>query len=191
MARAQPETLDVVESQVCIAFDDDPNFRWHQRLLLVPSPTPGHWVAATPDAEIYLLKLDEFRVVALARAAPFPARVRGQVYAFGALSDADLASLRRDGRNFAKVLGFPIPAAPAGVEVPRWIVADPSSDHFGEELSLELVTSAERFVCRDAVALVMLSEAEGWVAAENVQAAYEEFWGAIETLRVLFERPQA
>ncbi|CAK0896305.1 unnamed protein product [Prorocentrum cordatum] len=161
MARAQPETLDIAESQVCIAFDGDPNFRWHHRVLL-----------------IYLLKLDEYRVVALARAAVFPPRVRGQVYAFGALSDADLANLRRDGRNFAKVLGFPLPAVQPGVEVPRWIVADPASDHFGEELSLELITSAERFISRDAVALVMLSDAEGWVAAESVQLSDEPDWKA-------------
>ena len=178
MVRAQPETLDIVESQVCIAFDDDPNFRWHHRVLLVPSPTPGHWVAATPDGEIYLLKLGEFRVVALARAAAFPPRVRGQVYAFGALADADLANLRRDGRNFAKVLGFPFPAAQPGVEVPRWIVADPACDQFGEELSLELITSADRFISRDAVALVMLSDAEGWAAAENVQLSDEPDWKA-------------
>ncbi|CAK0847888.1 unnamed protein product, partial [Prorocentrum cordatum] len=175
---ARPETLDIVESQVCIAFDDDPNFRWHHRVLLVPSPTPGHWVAATPDAEIYLLKLDEYRVVALARAAVFPPRVRGQVYAFGALSDADLANLRRDGRNFAKVLGFSLPAAQPGVDVPRWIVADPASDHFGEEVGLERITSAERFISRDAVALVMLSDAEGWVAAENAQLSDEPDWKA-------------
>ena len=135
-------------------------------------------MAATPDGEIYLLKLDEFRVVALARAAAFPPRVRGQVYAFGALADADLANLRRDGRNFAKVLGFPFPAAQPGVEVPRWIVADPACDQFGEELSLELITSADRFISRDAVALVMLSDAEGWAAALNVQLSDEPDWKA-------------
>ncbi|CAK0806818.1 unnamed protein product, partial [Prorocentrum cordatum] len=127
---------------------------------------------------IYLLKLDEYLVVALPRAAAFPQRVRGQVYAFGALSDADLSNLRRDGRNFAKVLGFPLPAVQAGVDVPRWIVSDPASDHFGEEVSLELITSAERFISRDAVALVMLSEAEGWVSAENVQLSDEPDWKA-------------
>ncbi|CAK0862369.1 unnamed protein product, partial [Prorocentrum cordatum] len=76
------------------------------------------------------------------------------------------------------VLGFPLPAVQPGVDVPRWIVADPASDHFGEEVSLELITSAERFISRDAVALAMLSDAEGWVAAENAQLSDEPDWKA-------------
>ncbi|CAK0814760.1 unnamed protein product, partial [Prorocentrum cordatum] len=65
-----------------------------------------------------------------------------------------------------------------GVDVPRRIVSDPASDHFGEEVSLELITSAERFISRDAVALAMLPDAEGWVTAENAQLSDEPDWKA-------------
>ncbi|CAK0906705.1 unnamed protein product, partial [Prorocentrum cordatum] len=76
------------------------------------------------------------------------------------------------------VLGFPLPVVQAGFDVPRWIVSDPASDRFGEEGGLELITSAERFIGRDAVVLVMLSDAEGGVAAENVQLSDEADWKA-------------
>ena len=41
-------TLDVPEAQGCVNFDEDVNFRWHHRLLVVQL-SPGVWVAATPD----------------------------------------------------------------------------------------------------------------------------------------------
>jgi len=80
---ADARTVDAAESQVAINFDEDENFRWHHRLLLVPGQAAGEWIAATPDGEIVLLRLGGHLVVALGRNAPFPQRVRGNVYAFG------------------------------------------------------------------------------------------------------------
>lgn len=46
-------TLDVPERQVLIDFYGDADgFNWHHRLLLLPTPSPGVWVAATPDWDV-------------------------------------------------------------------------------------------------------------------------------------------
>ena len=48
---AQARTLDVPEN-VCVNFDDDPNFRWHYRLLIVAGLAAGEWIAATPSVRL-------------------------------------------------------------------------------------------------------------------------------------------
>ncbi|CAK0894708.1 unnamed protein product [Prorocentrum cordatum] len=163
---AAPRTLDVAESQVCINFDDDDNFRWHHRLLL--------WVAATPDGEILVLQLSAHLVVAMGRDAPFPQRVRGNVYAFGQLEPDALDHLRLEGRNLAVA----IPAAPPGARVARWVIADHAVEGFGDEIEARLAAYADRFVARDAVGLALVDDGLGWVAVENVQPEEQPQWVA-------------
>ncbi|CAK0883428.1 unnamed protein product, partial [Prorocentrum cordatum] len=176
--RGDGRTLDVAESQICINFDDDENFRWHHRLLLVPGHAPGEWVAATPDGEILVLQLSAHLVVALTRNAPFPQRVRGNVYAFGDLDQDALEHLRIEGRNLARVLGVAVPAAPPGARVARWVIADPAVEGFGDEVEPGLAANADRFVGRDAVGLALVDDEAGWVAIENVQAEDHPHWVA-------------
>eukprot|EP00969_Alexandrium_andersonii_P352103 15436937-Alexandrium_andersonii.AAC.1 len=173
---AQARTLDVPEAQICIDYFDDENFPWHHRLLLVSGASAGEWVVATPDGEIQLARLSDHRVVALQRHAPFPARVRGQVYAFEDLTPAQVDELRAEARGLAQVLGFAGGQAPPGVVVPRWVIADPAAEGFGSEVDAGLLGDHDRFVSRDAVGLAMISDDEGWVHVENVSASAEDDW---------------
>ena len=167
---ADARTCDVAENQVCINFDDDPHFRWHHRLLLVPGLAAGEWIAATPDGEISLLRLSGHLVVALTRNAPFPQRVRGNVYAFGPLDEDALDHLRTEARNLARVLGVEAPAGPPGARVARWIISDPAVEGFGEEIEAGLSSNQNRFVATDATGIALVDDDTGWVAVENVQA---------------------
>ena len=69
------ETLDTDLIQVCIDFPDDPNIRWHHRILLFELG-PGRWVVSSPDFGIEVVDLANHRVVPLNRATRWPERVR-------------------------------------------------------------------------------------------------------------------
>ena len=143
-----------------VNFDDDANFRWHRRLLLVQL-RPGVWMAASPDGEVLVLDLSGHLVVALRRASAFPARVRDQVYAFGDQSEGDIEALRVEARGLAVAMGATAPTAAPGAIAPRWIVSDPGSPEFGKELDVHFVGDPQRLVTRDAAGLALLSEEEG------------------------------
>ena len=144
---APARTLDIPEAQVCVDYFDGPEFSWHHRVLVVAGPSAGDWVGFSPDLEVQVIKLSEHRVVALQRAVPFPARARGEVYACGAVSDAELERVRLEARALARVLGYPgVPAAVAGGGIPRWLVADPASDKCGEEVDLAIVGDVTKLV---------------------------------------------
>ena len=125
-----------------------------------------------------MLDLSGHLVVTLRRASAFPARVRGQVYAFGDQSDEGIEAPRVEARMLAVVMGVLAPSAAPGAIVPRWIVSDPGSPEFGKEMDAHLVGNPERLILRDAVGIVWLSEEEGRVSVENVQQGDEEEWRA-------------
>ncbi|CAK0791021.1 unnamed protein product [Prorocentrum cordatum] len=159
--------------QVCASYDDDENLRRHHRELL-KQLCPGVWVPTTPDGEVLTLDLSKHLVGPLRRASPFPAWVRGQVYAFGDQSNEDIEALREEARGLALAMGVSAPAGAAGGVVPRWIVSDPGSPEFWRELDLHLIGNPERLISRDAVGIALLSEEEGRVSVEGAQQADEE-----------------
>ncbi|CAK0792572.1 unnamed protein product [Prorocentrum cordatum] len=173
MVAAAMHTPDAAEPQVCASYDDDENLRRHHRELL-KQLCPGVWVPTTPDGEVLTLDLSKHLVGPLRRASPFPAWVRGQVYASGDQSNEDIEALRGEARGLALAMGVSAPAGAAGGVVPRWIVSDPGSPEFWRELDLHLIGSPERLISRDAVGIALLSEEEGWVSVESVQQADEE-----------------
>ena len=104
-AAARPLTLDVAEQQILIDFyDDEDGYFWHQRLLLLKLDGPGKWIAASPDHEVESVDISTHRVIPLRRLAQFPARVRGQIYAFDPISDEGLRTLNMEARALALVL---------------------------------------------------------------------------------------
>ncbi|CAK0862617.1 unnamed protein product, partial [Prorocentrum cordatum] len=70
---------------VLVDYPEDPNPTWHRRLLL-HELGPGRWVCATPGFSVQVLDLTGHRVLPLARSAPWPAQVRGDVCCFDPLT---------------------------------------------------------------------------------------------------------
>lgn len=98
-------SLDVAEKQDAIDYFDDPVFQWHVRLLMINFGR-GRWIWATPDMEVQYGDLAQHRVVPVARAAPYPARLLGNLYAFDPVSAEALEALRREAASLADVLGI-------------------------------------------------------------------------------------
>ena len=93
-----PRTLDVPEKQVLIVFlEDEGQYFWHHRLLLIPTTESVKWVLATPDYEVQTSDLSEHRIVPLQRNAEFPENQRGFIYAFDPedCSEARVEVMRR------------------------------------------------------------------------------------------------
>ena len=145
-------TLDVVEPQVLIDYPDDAaGLRWHHRLLLIQTPTPGVWIASTPDYSVQRLDLNVHRVVALSRNGPFPAAQWNESYVFdNPVPAADLSRIRQQAGSLALVLGqvAPAPAAAAG-GAGVWRVADPSQPSFGDEIPSQAISDPASFITPD------------------------------------------
>ncbi|CAK0850120.1 unnamed protein product [Prorocentrum cordatum] len=90
MARAP----DIHETMVAINFDDDDHFRWHVRIL-AHRLDDLRWVALSPDLEVLVLDLSRHLVVPVARGAPFPARIAGDVYSSDRFDEAALQAARQ------------------------------------------------------------------------------------------------
>ena len=178
MMAADPRSLDIPESQICVDFFDDPGgFNWHHRILMVKGLAPGEWIVATPDLEIQFENVALHRVVAVPRHAPFPPRVRGELYAFDPeLLAATMDTLRLEARSLASILGIKLDDPAAGAAAPRWVISDPASELFSKELDPQIPQDDTRFVARDAVGVAHVSEAEGWVAVENVSEGDAVRW---------------
>ena len=76
MAARRALTLDIPEAQVAVHYEDDPNSLWHVRVLL-HRVEGSRWIVGTPTLSVQTIDLSEFRVQPLARAAEFPASIRG------------------------------------------------------------------------------------------------------------------
>ena len=157
-------TLDVEHSQVLVDFEEDPNYMWHHRLLLV-SLGGSVWVCATPDLAIQRIDLSDHRVIVLQRNAAFPAARLAQTYSFDPadVTPAVLADLLRQARDLAAVHGAPAPGPVAGGEV--WRISDTSHASFGEEVPSAVLLSPDLFEARDDVALVRIDNV--WTSARR------------------------
>eukprot|EP00974_Lingulodinium_polyedra_P054592 5250567-Lingulodinium_polyedra.AAC.1 len=106
--------LDVAETQILINFDDDVNFRWHQRIL-VQRLDDNRYVGFTPDLEAEVVDLREHFVIPLVRAARYPQRVRGNVYGRANLGEDELLRVRQECLALAAIVGpAALPGAGAG-----------------------------------------------------------------------------
>ena len=174
-------SLDIPERQIAIDhWDDEPGFYWHHRVLLIGAGS-GKWIWATPDLEVQFHDLSTHQVVPIPRNSMFPERVTGHLYAFDALTREELDTLRREARALAEVVGVQVPAPPAGVVVPRWVVADPAHERFGRPVAEEITGMDDRFINRGATGMAELTGADQlnqqeWVAVENVKAENHQDW---------------
>ena len=177
-AAAANRVIDVPESQVAIDFFDDEIYHWHHRLLLIRG-APGHWITCSPDHELEYMNLTSHRVVPLTRGGVIPERIRGNFYMFGEIEDEDLARIRSEALQLARVVGIDLTAAAAGVpSAPdRWIVADTAHEKFGIPIRPDLSADTTRFIFREAVGLANIGEVDDdWVAIENVALTDHDSW---------------
>ena len=70
-------------------------------------------------------------MVPIARNAPYPARLAGQMYAFDPFLEGELEVIREQAAALARVLGIEVPRGAAAAP-PRWVVADPAHPLFGQ-----------------------------------------------------------
>eukprot|EP00959_Pyramimonas_sp_CCMP1952_P334733 7009701-Pyramimonas_sp.AAC.1 len=121
------KSLDIPERQVLISFWDDPNgLRYHGRVLLFATPTPGKWIVGTPDFDVQFADLSEHRVIPLGRDEDLPRRYLAETYFFDVpIEPESLARMRREGRDLLEVFGL-VGAAGALPQWGRWRVADPA-----------------------------------------------------------------
>ncbi len=137
-------SLDVAETQVAVDFFDDPHYHWHMRILLI-NGGGGKWIWVTPDDSVQYADLSVHRVVPVQRAAPFPARLAGNLYAFDLFEDGELEDIRTQAVALAAVLGLEVPKAP-GTAAPRWVVSDPAHEEFGTVVDAGIRSAEDRFV---------------------------------------------
>lgn len=140
-------SLDVAEKQVAIDYFDDAVFQWHALLLMI-NCGQAKWIWVTPDLEVQYGDLMQHRVVAIVRSSPYPARLQGILYALDPLGAEALLELRREAAALAEALGIDTSALKDRPPVPRWVIADPAHEHFGQELEPGATSSDERFIAR-------------------------------------------
>ncbi|CAK0844871.1 unnamed protein product [Prorocentrum cordatum] len=160
MARA----LDTPFSQCLVRYEDDENFQWHHRVLLVQGDAQK-WIWLTPDGEVAFVDLATFRVLALRRSGPFPARHAGNIYAFDEVAAEDMQGYLEEARALGTILGFDL-AGVVGLPGDKWYVSDPTSSHFGEEVPPQVLANEEVLVRRGDVGLVRLDDV--WIHAIKV-----------------------
>ena len=74
---------------------------WYHLLLLLPTPTPGVWIASTPDLTVQSLDLSGRHVMVLTRAGDFPAHLYESCYIFDNPAPYGACrAIRQRGRTF-------------------------------------------------------------------------------------------
>ncbi len=179
MAVPKVLTLDIPEAQVAVEFPNDPQVRFHHRVLLVDLGQGKH-VAVTPDEEVESLDLNSHRIVSLLRSAPFPTRIENDVYTFDPISAGTLERLRLEARTMARVLGASATSVQPSADSCRWVVADPGHPKFGTELELAVAADPNRFQHKGASALADLDNDPTWVFCQNVAAEDESHWRSLK-----------
>ena len=147
---AEPRTLDIAEKQVLVDFwEDEGQFYWHHRILLLATDTPGRWIWATPDYEVSVAELATHRIVPLQRNEIFPVDYRGYIYAFDTAdaTEARVEVMRRQARQLAEIMnGGPVgPPIPDGA---TWRIADTAHASFGLEIPAAVIGTGEHFITR-------------------------------------------
>ena len=73
---ARALSLDIGLEQVLVEFQDDAEFTWHARILVVALGA-GRWVLCTPDLNVEVDDLSAKNVIPVGRRSPLPRRVLG------------------------------------------------------------------------------------------------------------------
>ena len=91
--------------------------------------------------------------------------MRGETYAFDALSAEQLVQIRREAKELLAVYGL-TGAADAQPEGGRWLISDTAHPGFGDPIPLAAQTDPECMVIRDESGLAYVDDS--WVAIERV-----------------------
>ncbi|CAK0811644.1 unnamed protein product [Prorocentrum cordatum] len=167
-------TLDSDIIQILVDYVDDPNSLWHHRLLLFELG-PGRWVCATPDFSVQVIDLSQHRVLPLARAAPWPAQVRGNVYGFDPLTADQRDDLFLRGGQLARVLGHQ-PGNTAAAADRQWRVSDTGHEKFNEVVA-DGNMLGDRAVVKGDTGLYCIDEgASEWVSVQRVRVRDHDAW---------------
>ena len=135
------------------------------RLLVLATPNPGQWICATPDLSIQFLDVATHRVIPLTRDSEFPARVRGEVYAFDPVAPEALQQVRREAKELLALHGL-TGGADAQPEGGRWLIADTAHDGFGDPIPPAALADGDALVIRGDHGLACADEE--WVSVERV-----------------------
>ena len=84
------ELPDLREQDVAFDFEGDPQCTWRSHILLSRVNDLGLWLVMTPGDALQVVDVRRHNLVALARGGPVPARLRGNLYGFGALAEEAL-----------------------------------------------------------------------------------------------------
>ena len=145
-------SLEIVERQVLVYFEDDP-IVWHHRVLMQQIEGPK-WIVLTPDYELETFDLSSVAIGALAPGAAFPRNI-GQIYGFDNPPDAaELAAARVEAERMASILGVatttPARAAVGGT----WRYADTGYLGFAEEVAPEVLAVLAKVEVKGSSALI-------------------------------------
>lgn len=124
-------TLNISEPQVLLHFPNDGGGLFHHHRVCLHKIGGGQWVLLTPDLDLEVVDLSTARHRVLARHAPFPGDIIDECYIFDDLSKAELERQRRLAKTMGAILDD---SADVNVDRQVWIVADPSSKRFGEQI---------------------------------------------------------
>ena len=156
---------------VLVDYFADANFSWHMRVLLVHGGG-AQWIAATPDHDLELLDLTQFRVIPLRSGERFPQRTLDNVYAFDEFEAGEEDALARSAQEYATAVGFA--AAPRSRGAGTWLISDTAHSSFGETIPADAMDDEDSVVIRGAAGVAKVDEA--WVTVERVEQGGEEAW---------------
>ena len=138
------QTLDLPEEQVLVeVFRNQAGVNWYHLLLLLPTPTPGVWIASTPDLTVQSLDLSGRHVIVLPRAGDFPAHLYESCYIFdkpvpyGACRD-----IRQRAADLSRAFHV-VAAVPQDTYGGAWLIADPDAPGFGKEVRTVVVADLD------------------------------------------------
>ena len=121
--------LDIKERQILVRYDDDPNFTWHHRVLLVRIAS-GRWVVLTPTGDLQVFDTATVRFEPLARGRPFPERCRDDCFLFDPPPVRELSEAIARAKVLADIAGEDIEVDDAEV----WVISDPAHSRFCEQV---------------------------------------------------------
>ena len=170
---AKGAALDAEPPRAAVHYDDDQNYRWHRRILLAKLTKGAKWAGATPANSAQVTDLAAHQVAPLTRACPAPDWARGNALLFDPLPEDELSELQRQATALATLLGGAAPT-PGGAQAQR-VVADPSSDSFGQAVAAAAALDPKKFVQEGSAGRALIDD-DGRAAVERGQTADLSAW---------------
>ena len=169
--------LNISEKQVLVNFDDDPNFRWHARVLFLPLPEAGRWIGCSPDYEFQIIDLNVHKIKMLPKGVvDLPQDVRREgTYLFDDMAPGQLEQLRREAQEYSLVLGVVgASASSATSSSGKWRVSDTAHVGFGDEIPSMVTSDSTVFSQKELTAMAKIDEV--WVSCQYVEDTKEGDW---------------